>query len=146
MVDVSTDAVIRCPVQVVARFAMDPDNAPLWYVNIAAVEWQTPKPLRVGSRLRFVAHFLRRRLAYTYEVLELVPDRRLRMHTAEGPFPMETTYDFESISETECHMQLRNRGEPSGFAAVLSPFVAIAMRRANRKDLDKLRRLLEPAA
>ena len=146
MVDVTTDIVIHRPAQIVAQFAMEPDNAPLWYENIQAVEWQTPKPLHVGSRVRFVAHFLRRRLAYTYEIVELVPDRRLRMRTAEGPFPMETTYEFESITETECRMRLRNAGQPAGFAAVVSWFVAAAMRRANRKDLEKLRTLLESTA
>ena len=35
-----------------------------------------------------------RTLAYTYEVCELDPGRRLVMSTAEGPFPMETTYTW----------------------------------------------------
>ena len=43
----------------------------------------------------FVARFLGRRLAYTYEVVDLVPGERLVMRTADGPFPMETTYTWE---------------------------------------------------
>jgi uncharacterized membrane protein len=146
MVDVSTEIVIGRPAAEVARFAMNPDNAPRWYVNIEAVDWRSPKPLGVASRIAFVARFLGRRLAYTYEVVELVPDRRLRMRTADGPFPMETTYDFEPLSGASCRMRLRNRGRPRGFGSLVSPFIALAMRHANRKDLVRIRTLLEGAA
>jgi uncharacterized membrane protein len=142
-VDVRTDVEINRSRDAVARFASDPDNAPRWYANIKAVEWRTPPPLRVGSRLAFIAQFLGRQLVYTYEVVELSPDRRLVMRTAEGPFPMETTYEFDPVSEDQTHMRLRNRGEPSGFGKLLAPFVALAMRRENRKDLARLKSILE---
>ena len=58
------------PISEVSRYAADPDNAPLWYVNIKSVEWVTLPPAQVGSRLTFVAHFLGRRLPYTYELVE----------------------------------------------------------------------------
>jgi hypothetical protein len=97
----------------------------------------------VGSKVAFVARFLGRRLAYTYELVDLVPGERLVMRTAQGPFPMETTYTWEPVDEGSTRMTLRNRGEPSGFSKVTAPFMAIAMRRANRKDLAALRRILE---
>ena len=83
-VDVLTETVIRRPRAVVAAYAGDPTNAPEWYANISSVDWQTPPPVAVGSRMAFVANFLGRRLAYTYEVTELVPGERLVMRTTNG--------------------------------------------------------------
>lgn len=142
-VDVRTEIWIERPRSRVAAYAADPSNAPEWYVNIESVEWQTPPPLAEGSRLAFVAHFLGRRLVYTYEVAELVPGERLVMRTAQGPFPMETTYTWESVDENTTKMTLRNRGEPRGFSKVMGPLMAAAMRRANSKDLARIKALLE---
>jgi uncharacterized membrane protein len=142
-VDVVTEIVIERPRRAVAAYACDPANAPEWYANIKAVEWKSEPPLRVGSRLAFVAHFLGRRLAYTYEIVELAADERLVMRTAEGPFPMETTYTFEAAGADRTRMTLRNRGEPSGFSRVVAPLMAAAMRRANQKDLARLKAVLE---
>lgn len=142
-VDVRTVIVINLPRRDVAEFAMDPDNAPRWYANIKAVEWKTARPVQPGSRIAFVAEFLGRRLAYTYEVSELVPHERFVMRTAEGPFPMETTYTWESVANEQTRMTLRNRGTPAGFSKWMAPFMSLAMRRANQKDLERLKRLLE---
>ncbi|HJQ46670.1 MAG TPA: SRPBCC family protein [Amycolatopsis sp.] len=141
--DVLTEVVIEAPVSRVAEYVADPGNAPEWYANIESVEWLTEPPLRAGARLAFVAHFLGRRLAYTYEMVEYVPGERLVMSTAQGPFPMETTYSWAPQGEHATRMTLRNRGEPTGFAKVSAPMMAAAMRRANRKDLAKLKEVLE---
>jgi uncharacterized membrane protein len=142
-VDVLTEVVMDRPRERVAAYVADPSNAPEWYVNIKSVEWRTPAPVKVGSQIAFVAHFLGRRLAYTYEVADLVAGERLVMRTAEGPFPMETTYAWESVGANRTKMMLRNRGEPRGFSKLVAPFIAAAMRRANRKDLARLKSLLE---
>ena len=141
-VDVVTTVDISRPRDEVAAFAADPDNATRWYENIRSVEWETAPPLTVGSRVAFVARFLGRRLAYTYEVLELVPGRRMVMSTAQGPFPMTTTYEWVDVP-AGTRMTLRNAGEPSGFARAGAPVLARAMRRANEKDLKRLKELLE---
>jgi uncharacterized protein YndB with AHSA1/START domain len=142
-VDVVTSVEVDRPRTDVAEFATDPDNVTRWYANITSVEWETPPPLRLGSRVAFVAQFLGRRLAYTYEVVELVPGQRLVMRIDQGPFPMETTYSWAETVSGGTRMTLRNRGEPSGFSRIAAPVLAQAMRRANRKDLAMLKRLLE---
>jgi Polyketide cyclase / dehydrase and lipid transport len=141
-VDVRTEIKIGLQRDEVAAYAADPDNATAWYENIVKVEWKSDPPLRVGSRVAFTARFLGRRLVYTYEIRELVPGERLVMSTAEGPFPMETTYAWAD-AEGGTLMTLRNRGEPSGFSKLGAPLLARAMRSANRKDLERLRRILE---
>jgi hypothetical protein len=142
-VDVQTQIEIRRQRQEVADFASDPDNATAWYRNITSVGWETPPPLAVGTRVRFEARFLGRTLAYTYEVREIEPGRKFVMSTADGPFPMETTYRWEDAGDGGTRMFLRNRGEPSGFAALSAPLLARAMKRANRADLRRLKRLLD---
>jgi uncharacterized protein YndB with AHSA1/START domain len=142
-VDVLSEVLIDRPCDQVAAYATDPSHAPDWYVNIDSVQWRTPPPLRVGSRVAFVARFLGRRLEYTYEIVELDPGHRLVMRTAEGPFPMETSYTWQPHPSGGTTMTLRNRGEPSGFARIGAPAMAAAMRRANRKDLSRLKFLLE---
>jgi uncharacterized membrane protein len=143
LVDVTVEITINRPIEDVAQYAADPANAPDWYVNIRSVDWKSTPPVVVGSRFAFVARFLGRTLAYTYEVVDFEPHERLVMRTAEGPFPMETIYTWQRAGSSATHMTLRNRGEPSGFSKVVAPFMAIAMRRANQNDLAKLKAILE---
>ena len=132
-VDVTTHTVIASPLPTVAAFATEPDNAPRWYVNIKSVEWQTPRPIGIGSRFAFVARFLGRRLEYVYEVVEYIPNTRLVMRTADGPFPMETTYEWQA-AENGTRMTLRNCGTPTGFPGL--------WRRSCRRQCDeRIRRI-----
>lgn len=142
-VDVEVQTTIERPTGEVASFAGDPTNAPQWYANIRSVQGQTPPPVRVGSRMDFVAQFLGRRLAYTYQVVALEPGQRLVMRTAEGPFPMETTCTWTPLGEASTRMTLRNRGNPSGFSRLTAPVLERAMRHATTKDLRRLKTVLE---
>ena len=138
---VNSTFIARSPADV-AGYAAEPDNVPLWYENIKSVEWRTARPLRLGSQIDFVASFLGRRLAYTYDVVEFVPGRRLVMRSPGAPFPMETTYTWDPEAGGT-RMTLRNRGEPSGFSAWLAPLMSFMIGRANRNDLALLKRRLE---
>lgn len=143
MVNVHTEIIINKPINIVADYAANPDNAPEWYVKIKSAEWKTPKPLVVGSKVAFVAHFLGKKLAYTYEIVELIPHQKLIMRTAEGSFPMETTYTWTAIDEQTTKMTLQNKGNPTGFSKLLAPIMATLMKKANNKDLKNIKRIIE---
>ena len=143
MVDVVTEIEIARPREEVSAYASDPENATRWYRNIESVGWETAPPVAVGSRMAFVARFLGRRLSYTYEVREIVAGERFTMSTAQGPFPMQTTYSWQDAGDGATRMTLRNQGAPAGCSKLAAPMVAMAMRRANRKDLREIKRILE---
>jgi Polyketide cyclase / dehydrase and lipid transport len=146
-VEVTCDIVIDRPRAEVAAFASDPDNATAWYEAIENVKWKTPRPLAVGTRICFVARFLGKPIDYIYEVVELEPGERFVMQTHEGPFPMETSYSWEDAAGGGTRMVLRNRGEPHGISRLAGLFVVKrAMRRANTKDLRRLKDVLESRA
>lgn len=144
-IDVTVSTVIARPREVVASYAGDPTNAPEWYRRISSVEWRTAPPVAVGSELDFVAKFMGRRLAYTYVVRELVPGERLVMSTAQGPFPMETTYTWADAGDGT-RMSLRNRGKPGGAWRMFGPVMAASVRRATSGDLEALKRRLETSS
>jgi hypothetical protein len=143
MVSVISSIVINRPRSEVSQFAADPVNAPKWYKNIKSSVLKTALPLATGSQVDFEAEFLGRKLIYTYEFKEFVPGRKLVMQTSSGPFPMETTYEWNDAPNGATEMTLRNRGYPGGFSKLLTPFVSLAMRQANKKDLQLLKTLLE---
>lgn len=143
LVNVLTEILIDRPVEAVSAYAGDPDRAPEWYVNIRSAEWRTEKPLRIGSQIAFKARFLGRDLAYVYEIVALEPGQKLVMRTADGPFPMETTYTWQAEGQGQTRMTLRNAGKPSGFAGIFAPFMARMMRKANEKDLIRIKGILE---
>jgi len=146
MVDISTEILINKPLRQVSAYASDPDKAPEWYENIKSAELKTPRPLRTGSEIAFVAQFLGKELLYNYKIYEM-SEHRLVMKTAQGPFPMETSYEWEQINDRCTRMKLRNRGKPSGFfSKYFTPILEIMMRKANQKDLIKLKWILEHTA
>lgn len=142
MVDVQTEIVINRSIETVRTFTINPDNVPEWYDNIFSVKWISQPPVQIGSQVAFRAKFMGKELAYTYEFIVLNDDE-LQMQTAEGPFPMKTIYAWEEIGENQTKMKLRNVGEPSGFSKVMAPLMSSMMRRANKKDLKKLKTVLE---
>ena len=141
-VRVTNAVLIDRPRSEVAAFATDPSRAREWYSDVRDVRWNR-QPVAVGSRLAFVAAFLGREADYIYEVTEIVPDERFAMSRAEGPFPVETVYSWEDTSGGGTRMTMQSSGYPSGLALLVVPFLRSAMRRSGRRDLRRLKMLLE---
>lgn len=142
-VDISAERVIRCGRRKLAAYAADLSHVPGWYQTIQAVSWQGDPGARLGARAEFMMGFIGQKTPYIYEITEYIPDEKLRMTTRQGPFPMETIYEWSDASRGRTKMRLTNRSWPSGLKAVLMPFMALAMRRAMAKDLKALARLTE---
>ncbi|WP_255550433.1 hypothetical protein [Sporosarcina sp. E16_3] len=99
--------------------------------------------MTIGSRIAFKAQFLGRELECVNEIVEYKLHQKLIMRIADGPFPMETTYTWEAIDENGTRMTLRNRGNPTGFSKIFVPIMSTMMKRANNKDLKKIKEILE---
>jgi uncharacterized protein YndB with AHSA1/START domain len=136
--DVVTVIEINRPRPEVADYVSDPDNAPKWYENIKRVEWKTPKPLEVGSKLAFEAEFMGQDLKYTYEIKEYVPGELLVMSASEAPFEMRTSYKFSDTPNGGTKMELGNLAHDSEMAK--------GIEQATRKDLVRLKSMLEDAS
>lgn len=143
MVNVKTAVTIHCRKIRIWEYVSDPDTAPEWYSNIHSVSWGTSKPARLGSQVSFTARFMGRTLSYVYEIVEWVPLEHLKMKSVSGPFPMTTRYSFRSLDEQTTRVTIQNTGGPKGLSRLFSRFIAWMMKRANRKDLKRLKELLE---
>ena len=143
MIDVSTEIDINCSRDKVSEYSANPDNAPKWYVNIKAAKWKTPRPLKVGSQIVFKAKFLGKSLVYIYEISEYAAEQKMVMKTIMGPFPMETIYTWKSIAGNITRMSLQNKGTPAGLSRLLTPLFSFAIRKANNKDLLRLKQIIE---
>ena len=142
--DVQTEIVIGRSRREVAGFAMDPENDPVWIGGIVEAETVTAPPFGKGSRVRRVASFLGRRMEYTPEVTEYVPESRLVMR-ADRPFAMTIGYEFEDVGGGT-RARIRVQGEGTGFYKLAAPLLARMVKRNVSNDLKSLKRLLESGA
>src|SRR5262245_54649325 len=133
--DVLTNIEIDRPRSEVADYVSNPENATEWNQGISKVEWKSPKPLSAGSELAFEAEFMQQKLEYTYQVIDYVPGESLEMSSTSGPFPMETSYRFSDTPAGGTKVELRNVAH--------DPEVASAIAIENRKDLARLKSILE---
>jgi len=143
-IDVVSEIEIALPREQVAEFAADPVNAMRWRQIFEEVEPEHAGPPAVGWRIVFVSKVLASKLTYTYEVVEHLPGERLVMRTEDGPFPVETTYAWEDADGGGTRMTLQTNGEPKKHSTKLAVrLMAKAMRKADAKDLAKLKAVLE---
>jgi uncharacterized membrane protein len=133
---------IQRPRAEVAAWAADPDNAPRWRKDVDKVEWKSQPPLRTGARIALTTPSLGLPLAYRYTVEEHVPGERTVLRTEEGPFPIETTLSFADAGDGATEVMLTTSGEKKG-SKVANRILERTIRRTSRKDLARLKKILE---
>lgn len=140
-IDVTVSRIIRAPRDLVADFAGNPDNAPIWQSNVAEVQWRGDRPARVGSRLSIRAWFLGQTHDFSYEITDLAPGHSMTLR-ALHPVEVVTTYHW-CDSDRGCRMILSSRGATDAFDSVEPPILTRAVRKAANRDLKNLANLSE---
>lgn len=134
---------IRRPVGEVFGFVADFKNIPTWNYAIVQTE-QSPGPTRVGTTI------LQRRSIpnpgeETLEVTDFVPERRIELRGALGPFDGTMRYDFEP---TKDGTRLRNVADLQGrgLLGIAAPIATGRVREAVAANLNVLKQILESRA
>ena len=141
-IDVIVGTTIAAPRDEVARYVMDHRNDPVWIGGITESELLGEPPIAVGSRVRRVASFMRKRIEYVNEVTHLEPGTLLEMRSVKSPFPMVVTYAFEE-ADGGTRASVRVQGDSSALYRIAGPLLARQVRRSVQSDLDTLRTILE---
>jgi uncharacterized membrane protein len=140
-IDVTAEVHVARPREEVAAYMTDPANDPEWIGGLREARLLGDGPLGEGSHVARVASFLGRRVDYVNEVTRLEPGRLLDMRSVKAPFPMWITYSFEDRDGgTLVRNHVRGGG---GLFSLGSPLFAPLVRRNVRKDLKRLREVLE---
>jgi uncharacterized membrane protein len=140
-IDVVAEVHVQRPRGEVAAYMSDPANDPEWIAGLREAHLVGDGPLAEGSRVARVASFMGRKVEYVNEITALEPGRVLDMRSVKAPFPMHITYTFEDRDGgTLVRNHVRGGG---GLFSLGSPLFAPMVRRNVRKDLERLRELLE---
>jgi uncharacterized membrane protein len=140
--DVQVEQVIERGREEVARYAMAPENEPVWIGGIKESRKVTAD-VGVGTEVERVASFLGKRIEYALKVTEYEPGRIIVMDSVRGPFKMRVTYAFEDADRGGTRVINRVEGESSGFYGLADALMAVQVRRSLRRDLKTLKRLME---
>jgi hypothetical protein len=134
-VDITASVHVDREPAAVAAYMTDPANDPQWIGGLREAELLGDRPVAVGSRVRRVAYFLRRRVEYVNEIVAL-DDTQLDMRSVKSPFPMQITYRFEPAPGGATMVTNHVCG---GGPRLFNPLV----RRNVQRDLERLRDVLE---
>jgi len=142
-IDVDAKVEIARPAEVVAGFVMDPANDTTWIGGIRSVSIEGEGRVGEGTRVARVASFLGRRIDYVNEIVEFDPPNCLVMESVKAPFPMKVTYSFAAAGPERTEVKVRVEGDATGFYKISAPVMAPQVRRSIRKDVAKLKDVLE---
>ena len=143
MISIRNEIVINKPILEVSNYSADPTNSIKWCKRIISIQWKTPKPIQLNSKIAYKSKFIGAVISYTYEVVFFEENKKLMLKIKEGMLPLSTTFAWNSIDENTTIMTITTIGKLKMFSTILSPFASSIMKQRNKKDLKKLKETLE---
>jgi uncharacterized protein YndB with AHSA1/START domain len=143
MTDVPITITIDRPVDDVFRVLTTPEDTPKWSSNAVEESLTSPGPVGVGSTRRAVVRsFGGRTTTNETVVTEFEPNRRVAMRTISAPVPFTAAWSFASVPGGT-RVDWTWSFEFAGLLRLLAPAFGAYFRRSLRKDLDRLKRMME---
>jgi uncharacterized protein YndB with AHSA1/START domain len=142
MIETVVTREIARPADEVFAFVADASNNPRWQFGMQRCTRTSEPPIRVGSTYDQHARFLGRDIVSTFEVVELVPDRRIRIRTLESPMPIDVVREVEPLAAGRARVRATVRGGPTGTLRLLDPLTKVLVQRSVRRDYERLAALL----
>lgn len=143
VVTARTSVTIERPADEVFAVVADVENNPRWQRGMRSCRWTSGGPLRVGSTYEQTARFLWRDLVNAFEITAVEPGRRLSFRSTAGTFPIEVTRTVEPLGQTRSRFTEAVAGDAKGVYRVAAPVLQLLVRASIRRDLPRLRALVE---
>ncbi|MBI5829067.1 MAG: SRPBCC family protein [Chloroflexi bacterium] len=144
MAKLETSITINRPIEQVFAFAADLANNAKWQTGVIAAEVTSPGPVGVGTKYKYDAEIMGRKLETTGELTAYDPPRITAWKATSGPFPMSGSTTFESVPGGTRVVD-GMEAEPGGFFKLAEPLLIMQMRGQMEKDMKRLKELLEAA-
>ena len=146
MVRASTSVEIGRPAEEVFDFVAEFPNNPRWQRGMRSCRWTSPAPHGLGSTYEQAARFLGRDVRNTFRITAWDSGRRVSFESTGGTFPIAVTRTVESLGPSRSRFTEVVEGDARGFYRVAEPLLGLLVRGSIKRDLPRLKRLLEQAA
>ena len=143
MIQTSTSIEIERPAAEVFAFVSEFPNNPRWQRGMQSCRWTSEPPLRVGSTYCQHARFLGKDVYQSFEIVDLVPGRRIGFRSMSGSFPISVVRTVEALGEKSSRFTEAVEGDARGFYRIASPVLQVLVRSSVKRDFPVLKRLLE---
>ena len=133
---------IERPPEEVFEYIGDAENNPTWRSAVVETRWLDPGPTEPGRRGEQTSRLLGRRYTVTAEVVDWEPPVHVSWATITGGADVRTHCRVERDG-TGSQVVLESEGEFTGAWRLLTPVAVAMLRRQSRKDIERLRAVLE---
>jgi carbon monoxide dehydrogenase subunit G len=135
---------INRPIEEVITFVDDNNNDPMWQTSVLESEKVSNGPVGVGTIYHVKEKFLGRVIEQDWEVTARNEDGSAwAARSKAGPFPMETTMQFEASENGGTRVTRTLSVDVGRFFKVASPVVGHIAQREMDMDFANLKELLE---